>query len=115
MKPVRFILGAQLAVAGVAGIVAWVLVDARTAWSAFLGGAIGFAGAAIYARSINESARRQPGELLKAHYRAEVFKLAFTVVLLAAVLALYRDVSTLPLLLTYIATFVVYWIALLIV
>jgi hypothetical protein len=37
------------------------------------------------------------------------------VILFVAVLVLYKGVATLPLLLTFIATLVVYWVALLIV
>jgi ATP synthase protein I len=115
VKAVRFIIGAQLAITLVPAVAAWMLGDARVAWSILLGGAIGLAGAAVYARSIAASAGKSPGELVKAHYRAEVFKLALTVVLFAAVLTLYKDISTLALLLTFIATLVVYWIALLLV
>ena len=41
--------------------------------------------------------------------------LALTVILFVVVLAFYKGVATLPLLLTFIATLVVYWVALLIV
>jgi F0F1-type ATP synthase assembly protein I len=44
-----------------------------------------------------------------------VQKLALTVILFVAVLVLYKGVATLPLLLTFIATLAMYWIALLIV
>jgi len=53
--------------------------------------------------------------LLRAHVVGEVQKLALTVILFAAVLILYKGVATLPLLLTFIATLAVYWVALLIV
>jgi ATP synthase protein I len=56
-----------------------------------------------------------PKALLRAHLVAEVQKLAVTVILFAAVLILFKGVATLPLLLTFIATLVVYWVALLLV
>ena len=54
-----------------------------------------------------------PKALLRAHLVGEAQKLALTVILFAAVLILYKGVATLPLLLTFIATLVVYWVALL--
>jgi len=78
-----------------------------------IGGGIGFSTAWIYARRAFAAGGEDPRELVKAHYRAEALKLAFTVVLFAAAVVLYEEVSTLPLLLTYIATLAVYWVALL--
>ena len=108
------IIAAQVAVTLVAALMAYLAGgEARFAWSALIGGAIGFSTAAIYARSMFAARGKEPRELVKAHFRAEALKLVVTVVLLAAVLTIYKDVSTLPLLLTYIATLTVYWFALL--
>jgi F0F1-type ATP synthase assembly protein I len=60
-------------------------------------------------------AAADPRALVRAHFVGEAQKLALTVILFAAVLVLYKGVATLPLLLTFIATLVVYWVALLIV
>jgi len=114
MRTVWRILAAQVAVTIVAAVVARLIGgEARSAWSALIGGAIGFSAAAFYARNIFAARGKEPRELVKAHFRAEALKLAFTVVLLATALTIYKDVSTLPLLLTYIATLSVYWFALL--
>lgn len=114
MKAVGLILAAQVAVTGAAALLAWLISgEMRGAWSALIGGAIGFSTAAVYARSIFAAGGRDPRQLVKAHVRGEVFKLAFTVVLFAAAFILYKEVSTLALLLSYIATLTVYWIALL--
>lgn len=114
MKAVYRIIGAQIVVTLAAAALALMLghtVDA--AYSALIGGSIGFSTAWIYARGAFVDGGEEPRELVKAHYRAEALKLAFTVVLFAVVVVLYEEVSTLPLLLTYIATLAVYWVALL--
>jgi ATP synthase protein I len=114
MRAVGLILAAQAGVTGAAALLAWFISgDPRGAWSALIGGAIGFSTAAVYARGMFAAGGREPRELVTAHFRAEVFKLALTVVLFAAAFILYKEVSTLALLLTYIATLTVYWIALL--
>jgi ATP synthase protein I len=98
-----------------------VFYGANAAVSAFLGGAIGFVGSFAYAWKIagpqtrNSSGKdaADPKALMRAHLVGEALKLALTVILFAAVLILYQGVATLPLLLTFIATLVVYWVALL--
>ena len=115
MRTVWLILAVQVGITIAAALLALVIGgEPRTAWSALIGGAIGFSTAAIYARNIFAASGKEPRELVKAHYRAELLKLAFTVGLFAAAFILYKEVSTLPLLLTYIATLTVYWFALLI-
>lgn len=117
MKTVRRILGAQIAVTLAA--VALVLLmggEARAAWSALIGGAIGFSTAYVYVRRMFASRGGDPGdpgEAVKAQYRAEFYKLAVTVVLFGATFVLFRDIAALPLFLTYAATLMVYWAALL--
>ena len=117
------IIGLQVAVSVVIALACLVFYGANAAVSAFLGGAIGFLGSLAYAWKIagpqNRNAKGtnevDPKALMRAHFVGEVQKLALTVILFAAVLILYKGVATLPLLLTFIATLVVYWIALLIV
>jgi ATP synthase protein I len=114
MKTVYRIIGAQIVVTLAAAALALLLGDTvHAAYSALIGGGIGFFTAWIYARKAFGTRSAEPEELVKAQYRAEVLKLAFTVVLFAAAVVLYEEVSTLPLLLTYIATLAVYWVALL--
>jgi ATP synthase protein I len=114
MKTVNRIIGAQIAVTLAAAALALLLSEnIHAAYSALIGGSIGFLTAWVYARKAFGAGSDEPKELVKAHYRAEVLKLAFTVVLFAAAFGLYAEVATLPLLLTYIATLAVYWVALL--
>ena len=112
---VRRIIGLQVAVSAAIALVCFAIYGVNAAASAFLGGAIGFLGSLAYARRIAAPQTSDPKVLLRAHFIGEVQKLALTVILFAAVLILYKGVATLPLLLTFIATLVVYWIALLIV
>jgi ATP synthase protein I len=122
------IIGLQVAVTLVIAAACLALYGANVAVSAFLGGAIGFLGSLAYAWKIARSQTRNTGStddggraaadpraLMRAHLVGEVQKLALTVILFVAVLVLYKGVATLPLLLTFIATLVVYWVALLIV
>lgn len=114
MKTVRRILGAQIAVTIAA--VALVLLmggEARAAWSALIGGSIGFSTAYVYVLRMFASRSGDPGESVKAQYRAELYKLAFTAVLFGATFVLFREIAALPLFLTYAATLMVYWAALL--
>lgn len=114
------IIGLQVAVSIVIAVACLAFYGVNAAVSAFLGGAIGFVGSFAYAWRIARSHARGAGEadpkaLMRAHVVGEAQKLALTVILFAAVLVLYKGVATLPLLLTFIATLVVYWVALLIV
>lgn len=95
------------------------IYGALVAVSAFAGGAIGFISSWAYVKKMTAPSGRDGGSdpraVLRAHVVAEVWKLSLTVVLFAAVLIFFKEVSTLPLLLTFIATLAVYWVALLIV
>jgi ATP synthase protein I len=115
------IIGLQVAISVVIALACLVFYGANAAVSAFLGGAIGFVGSFAYAwkiagpqtRNSSGTDAADPNALMRAHLVGEALKLALTVVLFAAVLILYQGVATLPLLLTFIATLVVYWVALL--
>ena len=115
------IIGLQVAVSIAIAAACLAFYGANAAVSAFLGGAIGFLGSFAYAWRIAGPQTRgsenaaDPKALMRAHFVGEAQKLALTVILFAAVLILYKGVATLPLLLTFIATLVVYWVALLIV
>jgi ATP synthase protein I len=112
------IIGLQVAVSVAIALACLAFYGANAAVSAFLGGAIGFLGSLAYAWRIagaQTGDKADPKALLRAHLVGEAQKLALTVILFAGVLVLYKGVATLPLLLTFIATLVVYWVALLIV
>lgn len=107
----------QVLVTAVITLLLLPIFGAPVAVSAFAGGAIGFTTSWVYARKMNVPASdergRDPWRLLQAHVLAEVWKLGLIVILFAAVVTLFREVETLPLLLTFIATLAVYWVALL--
>jgi len=91
------------------------LKGGQAAASAAVGGAIGFLSSLAYALRMRAPKSSEPRDLLKAHLSAEACKLLTTVGLFAAVFIFLKEVSPLPLLLTFIATLAAYWAALLIV
>lgn len=91
------------------------LKGVQAAVSAALGGAIGFLSSLAYALRMRAPKSAEPRDLLKAHVRAEAYKLLTTAGLFVAVFVFLREVSPLPLLLTFIATLAAYWVALLLV
>lgn len=107
------IIGLQVLVAVVISLLLLPIYGALVAASAFAGGAIGFTTSWVYARKMTAPAGSDPRLMLRAHVVAEVWKLGLIVILFAAVLTFFKEVATLPLLLTFIATLAVYWVALL--
>ncbi len=97
-------------VAAVLGLL--VFQDAHAAIAAAIGGVIGFAGGGVYARKM-QVASATPEEMLAGHYRAEGYKFVTAAVLFAMTFMLYREIAPIPLFLTYAATLLVYWAALL--
>jgi ATP synthase protein I len=112
---IRRIIGLQVLVTVVISLLLLPIYGTLVAASAFAGGAIGFTTSWVYAKKMTVPPGSNPGVLLRAHVLAEVWKLGLIVILFAAVLVLFREVATLPMLLTFIATLAVYWVALLIV
>jgi ATP synthase protein I len=88
---------------------------ALAAASAFAGGAIGFVTSWAYVKKMAAPAGSDPRKLLRNHAVAECLKLGLTVILFAAVFILFKGVAVLPLLLTFMATLAMYWVALLLV
>ena len=107
------IVALQVLVTVVVSLLLYILYGFLVATSAFAGGAIGFTTSWAYARKMAAPPGSDPGILLRNHMIAEVWKLGLTVVLFAAVAIFFKGVATLPLLLTFIATLAVYWVALL--
>lgn len=110
----RPIIGLQvLCTAALSLLSAW-LAGVHGAISAALGGAIGtiagLAFAALAARSKSKSA----GEALYTLMRAEAVKLGLMVLLLWIVLATYRDVVAIGLIGTFIATVLIFTMAVLV-
>ena len=107
------IIGLQVLVTVAISLVLLPFYGTLVAASAFAGGAIGFTTSWAYARRMSVPPGSSPGAMLRAHVLAEILKLGLIVILFAGVLVLFREIATLPMLLTFIATLAVYWVALL--
>ena len=113
MKVVGTILGWQLVVTVAAAALWLTLQGVHGALAALVGGGIATAGGWVYAHKMAQSTT-EPAAMMSAHFRAEAYKLAITIALFACAFGLYREISPLPVFLTYVATLLVYWAALLI-
>jgi ATP synthase protein I len=114
-RGVRQVLLLQLLATALIALPLLPLKGVQAAVSAAVGGAIGFTSSLAYALRMRAHQSAEPRDLLKAHVRAEVYKLLTTAGMLAAVFIFLKQLSPLPLLLTFVATLAAYWIALLIV
>ena len=86
--------------------------NARAAVSALIGGGIGVAASlAMVIVMFRGASGADPKRILGSTYRGEAVKLGLTVLLFAAALK-FVELAVLPFFVTYAATFVVYWIAL---
>jgi len=101
----------QVAMAALVAAVFLVTSGAHASFSALTGGGIGAAAslAMIFAMFADSS---DPKRMLSRFFRGEATKLGLTVLLFALAFKL-GQFAALPLLAGYVATFVVYWIALL--
>jgi ATP synthase protein I len=110
-RPIRIVLGWQIAVTAVLTLVAGILVGTHGAISAALGGAVsvcaGWASAKVAMTGTADSA----GGVLVNALRAEGIKFGVIVVLLALVLAFYAEVVVLALLGSFMATIVIFALA----
>jgi len=107
----RIIL-AQVAVTMAMALLLLVSGSPVGAASALSGGAVGFIASLVYARKMLAPKGGDPKAFLSAHYRAEAYKLAYTILLFSLVFTQFKDVQVVPLFATYIATLLVYWVAL---
>ena len=110
----RPIIGLQfLCTAAVALLSAW-LAGLHGAISAALGGSIGITGGLVFAVLAARGKSKFAGEALYTALRAEAVKLALMVLLLWIVLATYRDVVAIGLIGTFIATILIFTMAILV-
>jgi ATP synthase protein I len=110
------IVALQMALTVLISLPTLAFFGALAAGSAFTGGAIGFVTSWAYIKKMAApSAGSDPRKLLLNHVIAECLKLGLTVILFAAVFIFFEGVAVLPLLLTFMATLAVYWLALLVV
>ena len=107
----RVVLG-QAAVTVIAALVGWLAAGRAPAISALLGGGIATAASFVMvAVAFRHSVAVSPARLLGAFFGGEALKLVVVVALLIAALR-WLHPAPIPLLATYGATFLVYWLAL---
>jgi ATP synthase protein I len=112
-RRVRRIIWQQVGITAVISAVVFTIYGMLAAASAFVGGAIGFLTSWVYAWKMSVAPGSDPNAYLKAHFKAEGYKLGATCLLFAAVFIFFKSVAALPLFLTYGATLLVFWAALL--
>ena len=108
---VRRIILIQLAVTVAMALLMLMCLNAVAAASAFAGGAVGFLTSLVYAKKMFAPLGSEPEAIISAHYRAEAYKLVFTILLFSLVFTQFKEVHVLPLFMAYIATLMVYWVA----
>jgi ATP synthase protein I len=109
---VRRIILIQLAVTVAMAFLMLMYLNVVAAASAFAGGAVGFLTSFVYAKKMFTPQGSEPKTIIMAHYRAEAYKLVFTILLFSLVFTQFKEVHVLPLFVAYIATLIVYWVAL---
>lgn len=112
LSAVRRIILIQLAVSIAIALIILLLQSVTAAVSAFVGGAIGFTTSLIYAWKMLAPPGSEAKKLVHTHYKAEAYKLAFTILLFSLVFTQFKEVAALPLFAGYAATLAVYWVAL---
>ena len=111
-KAIRQIILVQMTVASTIALLIWLLLGGMAAVSALTGGAIGFVTALVYAKKMSAPDVSEAKKIVRAHYSAEAYKLAFTMLLFSLVFKEFKEVEALPLFIGYVGTLVVYWAAL---
>lgn len=106
------IVVAQLAVAAVISLGMYGFYGEAAAWSALAGGLISAAGSLIFARWLAKAAGGSPRAFASAFYVGEWLKIVLTAALFWIAIALL-EATLAPLFITYAATLIVYWLALL--
>ena len=113
IRAIAAVIGLQIAVTAVVAGLFLYFAGPVASKSALVGGAIAFIPGAFYAFRIFRSRYGSPDRMLRAHYAGEFGKLALTAVLFVATFAWVREISVVSLFAAYIATLLVYWMALL--
>ncbi len=114
MTPKMFrIVCLQASVTLLIALALWAIFDGVSAMSSALGGSIGFLTGLAYAFRSSSPRGVTPRHWLQAQYAGERFKFVITVILFSAIFELYRSLRLPEFFLTYIATLLVYFAALL--
>ena len=109
---VRKIIFIQIGVAVLIALLMLIVLGQLAAISALTGGSIGFITALVYAKKMSTPQGAAAKKIVRAHYGAEAYKLAFTMLLFTLVFKEFKAVEALPLFIGYVGTLVVYWAAL---
>lgn len=106
------LVAGQVAIAGIVALVCAVSIDTAAGLAAATGGGIGAVATLVQVGSgFRRSAAGDAAAIARGFYRGEAMKIAVTVLLF--VLALRgRRLASAPLFAGYVATFVAYWLAL---
>ena len=108
--PLMRIFAAQIIVL-LFGVVALLLVDTITAYSALIGGVIAIAPNAYFARwAFRFSGAQAAADVARSFYRGEAGKFLLTTVLFAGVFALIKPLNVVVIFLVYIAMMALNWI-----
>lgn len=111
-KETQKIFAIQLLITLFAVAVTLIFSDARSAYSAAIGGGISIITTAYFASKIFSAGPGSPAaQIARKFFVGEVVKLALTVILFVIALQ-WLNVAFLPLFLTYMATLLAYWLVL---
>jgi len=110
-KPVRKVLVWQVVVTAILAICAGLLVGARGAASAALGGSVSIVAGLAFAIVMQSSDVRSADGTVVAALRAEAIKIGLAVILLWLVLALYKDVVLIVFIGSFILSILVFSMA----
>ncbi|HTG95966.1 MAG TPA: ATP synthase subunit I [Burkholderiales bacterium] len=111
-KPIRKVLVWQVAVTAAIAVVAAFLAGAQGAVSAAVGGAISLIAGVASALVASSRAAKSAGGILVVALKAEAVKLGLALILLWLVLANYDDAVSGALLVSFVATMLVFSMAL---
>lgn len=107
----RPIIGLQVLCTAAASLLSAWVAGIHGAISAALGGSIGIVAGLAFAALAARSKPKSAGEALHTALRAEFVKVVLMILLLWAVLATYRDVVAIGLIGTFIATVLIFTMA----
>ena len=110
----RPIIGLQVSCTAAAIVLSAWLAGIHGAVSAALGGSIGIVAGLVFVALAARSKTKSAGEALYGALRAEAVKLVLMLVLLWIALATYRDVVAIGLIGTFIATVLIFTMAILV-
>jgi ATP synthase protein I len=112
-KPIRTVLKWQLIATGILGLLAGLWAGSDGMMSALLGGGVNVAANALYAVAYAKLRPANAGGVVLAAVRAEASKIALVIVLLAVILAGYREIVVAPFIAAFLVTAMLFRIVLL--